>query len=45
MATSSSTEATYRVVVEKDVPMKTRDGVTLTRSVADDTEVETGALC
>jgi hypothetical protein len=29
MATLSSNGATYRVVVEKDVPMRTRDGVTL----------------
>ena len=29
MATLSSNEATYRVVVDKDVPMRTRDGVML----------------
>lgn len=29
MAALSGSEAMYRVVIEKDVPMRTRDGVTL----------------
>ncbi len=40
MATMQGSKAKYRVVIDRDVPMHTRDGVTLYSDAAGDSSID-----